>query len=895
MQAHSVPPGVALLQRTASNRAVGALIQRTRKVCAMSEPCVPEDDLRGEFYRCSLGLLPKLTISQPGDPYEQEADRVAEQMGQIAASLVAQRSYEPTIRHSPKLSTTASRTHGGFSTTTSSTTSIGELIPPGTGRPLDSATRAFFEPRFGVNFGQVRVHTNDAAAQASARLNARAFTLGNGVYFGASAYQPATREGRRLLAHELTHVVQQDFVLQFPLQPPSTDAGTGSEREAETPSGESRVNVARKAPAFMLQRMTSEELMRAGERVRVQGTPTHTAIKNMLHDAPIIEKKVENRQTKQPLTPLPERERYLLSVETTGQQSPVGNGSGLTQQPATAQYRSQVGNLQQLYGNQAVLQMRSDPGALLPPLRPLRLSQVGLLRRKCEYGAKTSSLSADTCEECSNKHLQAKLVIGASNDPLEQEADRVADQVLAAPAHPVVSDAHPRIQRYTGQTTGQTDTAPASVDRVLASPGRALEPALQQDMEQRFGYDFSRVRVHSGVAAEQSARDVNANAYTVGHNIVFGASRFAPGTREGRRLIAHELTHVVQQSGSDCYLARQTAVSPLQAIANDFRAKVDADPTAVSDPRRNVTATGQNFWTAQIMDRVNDLIRADISAPLQDDFIKLVEKITEVEKSEVADLEKKIKQNPAFKGDQKARKLLYTDPDRRTGKELYNEWWLTYRTKKKILPNLAKYLTIPILKKITYYEVEACGYTVAYVADVYRRHGGTGKGERDTKKAFWITLSSTAQRNTCRVTPNTAKGDLVEYGSSLPGTVGKMRDALDDGFVLYTSVLSGFGVGHVANMTNCNTPEERRKSQKVTGLRPEHYILIIGYENDRFLFWDAHPSDSKEFGGGFGFLFFDSSENRLTTAKSNNDLPVDENGEQNNGQHRYQPLKIWTK
>jgi uncharacterized protein DUF4157 len=68
-------------------------------------------------------------------------------------------------------------------------------------------------------------------------------------------------------------------------------------------------------------------------------------------------------------------------------------------------------------------------------------------------------------------------------------------------------------------------------------------------MEQRFRHDFSRVRVHTGEAAEQSARDVNANAYTVGHNIVFGGGRFAPETNEGRRLIAHELTHVVQQSG----------------------------------------------------------------------------------------------------------------------------------------------------------------------------------------------------------------------------------------------------------------------------------------------------------------------------------------------------------
>jgi outer membrane protein OmpA-like peptidoglycan-associated protein len=70
-------------------------------------------------------------------------------------------------------------------------------------------------------------------------------------------------------------------------------------------------------------------------------------------------------------------------------------------------------------------------------------------------------------------------------------------------------------------------------------------------MEQRFGHDFSRVRVHSGDAAEQSAEDVNAQAYTVGHNVVFGAGRFAPATLEGRRLIAHELAHVLQQSGSE--------------------------------------------------------------------------------------------------------------------------------------------------------------------------------------------------------------------------------------------------------------------------------------------------------------------------------------------------------
>jgi hypothetical protein len=178
------------------------------------------------------------------------------------------------------------------------------------------------------------------------------------------------------------------------------------------------------------------------------------------------------------------------------------------------------------------------------------LSPGLLLQRKCACGGSVSSSLTGECEECKNKRLQTKLSIGASNDPLEQEADRVADQVLATSAHPAVSGTTPRIQRNTAQTSEEADTAPASVDRVLASSGRPLDPALQQDMGNRFSYDFSRVRVHSGATAEQSARDVNANAYTVGHNIVFGAGQYSPGAQEGRRLLAHELTHVVQQGES---------------------------------------------------------------------------------------------------------------------------------------------------------------------------------------------------------------------------------------------------------------------------------------------------------------------------------------------------------
>src|SRR5262249_29965020 len=77
------------------------------------------------------------------------------------------------------------------------------------GQPLDAGTRAFMEPRFGHDFSQVRIHADERAAESARAVNALAYTVGRDVVFGEGRYEPGTSEGRRLLAHELTHVVQQ--------------------------------------------------------------------------------------------------------------------------------------------------------------------------------------------------------------------------------------------------------------------------------------------------------------------------------------------------------------------------------------------------------------------------------------------------------------------------------------------------------------------------------------------------------------------------------------------------------------------------------------------------------------------------------------------------------------
>jgi hypothetical protein len=162
------------------------------------------------------------------------------------------------------------------------------------------------------------------------------------------------------------------------------------------------------------------------------------------------------------------------------------------------------------------------------------------LQRKCDCGTHTPGGSA--CPSCAGQPLQKKLSIGASDDPLEREADRVAETVVA----PVQNRAPLRIQRFSFAADAAAE-APQSVERTLSDAGAPLEPTLRRHMEERFGHDFASVRVHTDAAAAQSARDVSARAYTMGHHIVFAPGRYAPATDEGSRLLAHELTHVVQQ------------------------------------------------------------------------------------------------------------------------------------------------------------------------------------------------------------------------------------------------------------------------------------------------------------------------------------------------------------
>lgn len=173
------------------------------------------------------------------------------------------------------------------------------------------------------------------------------------------------------------------------------------------------------------------------------------------------------------------------------------------------------------------------------------------LQRKCACG--THMPGGGACRSCGNRGIQRKLWIGSSNDPLESEADRVAAQVLCAAAPTGAARNRLAVQRFATPASEPAAEAPASVHRALGASGSRLSDATRKDMEGRFGHDFSRVRVHHDAAAAESAREIDARAYIVGNRVVFGAGQFAEGSQEGRYLLAHELTHVVQQGAAGAH------------------------------------------------------------------------------------------------------------------------------------------------------------------------------------------------------------------------------------------------------------------------------------------------------------------------------------------------------
>lgn len=169
----------------------GELIQR-KESCACGGSCPA----------CQAKTTDALAVSRAGDASEVEADRVADR-------VVRGDSVSEQVRAAPDSGAIAPAADGTAVAAASGATGRAIRSSRGSGQAMDAQTQSTMSSRFGHDFSAVRVHADSLAAGLSEQLNARAFTVGNDVYFGRGRFDPASGDGARLLAHELTHVVQQ--------------------------------------------------------------------------------------------------------------------------------------------------------------------------------------------------------------------------------------------------------------------------------------------------------------------------------------------------------------------------------------------------------------------------------------------------------------------------------------------------------------------------------------------------------------------------------------------------------------------------------------------------------------------------------------------------------------
>ena len=216
------------------------------------------------------------------------------------------------------------------------------------------------------------------------------------------------------------------------------------------------------------------------------------------------------------------------------------------------------------------------------------------------------------CPRCKNNPLQAKIAISEPGDTFEREADLVARQVMSgsdstARPHFIKTAPSSPVGRSVSSWSPVVENAgPVMSALVPQDSGLPLAPAERTFFETRMGHDFSEARVHTGGQAEAAARSVGARAFTLGNDIVFNQGEYAPNTKEGRHLIAHELAHLQQQRQTPA-LARKVmrACDKKTTGVDDAEAKLDQARASARSAVKTARAAFKPLktFTLKLLDR----------------------------------------------------------------------------------------------------------------------------------------------------------------------------------------------------------------------------------------------------------------------------------------------------
>jgi hypothetical protein len=245
--------------------------EQSSQIAAASAVLTNVNSLQDGIDKESLQRLPvqrKLTIGSPNDPLEHEADAVADKVMRMPEPRFIQRKCadceeEEMLQQKPLASsiTPFIQAKGNDSETASDAISQRISSTRSSGSSMDSNTQNFMESRFGKDFSNVKIHTGDYAAQLSEELNAQAFTVGNDIYFNSGRYDTGSYSGKHLLAHELTHTVQQKLTKSSQIFTPFQyyDEVEIEERQVKSSLGNKRatiMNVVSRSPILLARQTT---------------------------------------------------------------------------------------------------------------------------------------------------------------------------------------------------------------------------------------------------------------------------------------------------------------------------------------------------------------------------------------------------------------------------------------------------------------------------------------------------------------------------------------------------------------------------------------------------------------------------------------------------------------
>lgn len=430
------------------------------------------------------------------------------------------------------------------------------------GQPLDTATRSFFEPRFGHDFSKVRVHADSRAGESAHAVQAQAYTVGHNLVFGDGRFAPETKSGQRLLAHELTHVVQQsqsatsgvqrklevglaDDALEHeaerfaeeiadaspvnsspPASPPSTGGKQRLQRVVDTSATETSASAAKTVPPNT-GLIVEDEVTAVGP-----GQMRKTEFLDRLHDSVCATADSELKNVGRTAQGCPFIERWIAKLRARD-----------------SQY---IERAIRKYAHQASASTARDYFAAIG-------EQVRQGVRRWASTGDTSGVPPELMNE-----MGGGGILGAIGGAISGAFGAIGNAV--AGIGKLFTKAGPG---------GAREANPTNVQAQLGS-GRALEGGVKSRMETAFGHSFSTVRIHADSGAAELAAGLNARAFAIGNNVAFAAGEYRPGTMIGDALIAHELAHVMQQ--------REGVPSePMNKGGAEYNSlEADADASAVS-------------------------------------------------------------------------------------------------------------------------------------------------------------------------------------------------------------------------------------------------------------------------------------------------------------------------